>query len=62
MRCHHSVFVIWMVLTGSSQATASVDYATDELIGKTIRQSVIFSILHSTILTGTIVSSLKVRS
>ena len=32
--------VVWMVLTGCSQATASVDYATDELIGKTIRQSV----------------------
>ena len=32
--------VVWMVLTSRSQATASVDYATDELIGKTIRQSV----------------------
>ena len=31
-----------MVLTRFQQATASVDYATDELIGKTIRQSVIF--------------------
>jgi NifU-like protein involved in Fe-S cluster formation len=26
---------------GCQQATASVDYATDELIGKTIRQSVL---------------------
>jgi len=32
--------VVWIVLTGCPQATASVDYATDELIGKTIRQSV----------------------
>lgn len=30
-----------VVLRNRSQATASVDYATDELIGKTIRQSVI---------------------
>jgi len=35
-------FVTRMVLTSFSQATASVDYATDELIGKTIRQSVTF--------------------
>ena len=34
------MYTIWVVLTGSSQATASVDYATDELIGKTIRQLV----------------------
>ena len=33
---------IWVILTRFPQATASVDYATDELIGKTIRQSVIF--------------------
>ena len=31
-----------MILTSCLQATASVDYATDELIGKTIRQSVAF--------------------
>ena len=32
--------VVWVALTWFIQATASVDYATDELIGKTIRQSV----------------------
>jgi len=34
--------VVWIVLMSCLQATASVDYATDELIGKTIRQSVTF--------------------
>jgi hypothetical protein len=39
-------FEIWLstghdrTLTGTAQATASVDYATDELISKTIRESV----------------------
>lgn len=36
-------WVTRLFLTGLLQATASVDYATDELIGKTIRQYVILS-------------------
>lgn len=36
-----------VVLIARLQATASVDYATDELIGKTIRQSVTVLISHT---------------
>ena len=55
--------VVWMVLTSSPQATASVDYATDELIGKTIRQLVTsFDFASGNIHRNPTASSLKVQS